>query len=247
MGMTWLVPDWPAPSNVRACVTLRDSPGASLPPFDRCNLGNRCGDDPAHVAANRAGLVGALDLPSAPRWLRQVHGRAVASFTDAVDDTIEPEVDAATTDDAGIVLAVLTADCLPVLVCRRDGSAVGIAHAGWRGLAAGVIEATCRQLATPHGDLIVWLGPAIGAASYEVGEEVRAAFVDADAGAADAFVATRPGHWTCDLVVLARRRLAAAGIGAVFGGGFDTFTDQRFYSYRREARTGRFATLVWRD
>jgi polyphenol oxidase len=247
MSASWLEPDWPAPPNVHARVTLRQSPGISSPPFDRCNLGSRCGDDPAHVAANRAGLIGALGMPSAPRWLQQVHGHAVAPLVGGVDDDAKPEADAATTETAATVLAVLTADCLPVIVCRRDGSAVGIAHAGWRGLAAGVIDATCRQLATSGTDLMAWLGPAIGAASYEVGAEVRAAFVDTDAGAADAFAATRPGHWTCDLAALARRRLASVGVGHVFGGDFDTRNDARFYSYRRDARTGRFATLVWRD
>lgn len=247
MALTWLVPDWPAPAKVQVRVTTRQSPGVSQPPFDRANLGSRCGDDPGHVAMNRAGLVGALGLPAAPRWLRQVHGTAVVPLRAGGNGDEEPEADAATADEAGIVLAVLTADCLPVVVCRRDGSAIGVAHAGWRGLAGGVIEATCRQLATPHGELIAWLGPAIGASSYEVGAEVRAAFVDVDGGADAAFAPTRPGHWTCDLAALARRRLIAAGVDAVFGGGYDTFTDRRFYSYRRDAHTGRFATLAWRD
>ena len=249
MDAAWLAPEWPAPPNVHVRVTTRRSPGVSLPPFDGANLGSRCGDDPAHVATNRAALVRALGLPAAPRWLQQVHGVAVAAFTAAPVDPLEaePEADAATTRDAGTVLAVLTADCLPVVLCTRDGAAVGIAHAGWRGLAGGVIEATCRHLTAPASELMAWLGPAIGPASYEVGAEVRAAFVDADAGAAAAFVPTRAGHWTCDLYALARRRLAAMGVERVSGGGVDTFSDARFYSYRRDPRTGRFATLVWRD
>ncbi|HNR92212.1 MAG TPA: peptidoglycan editing factor PgeF [Dokdonella sp.] len=240
----WLVPDWPAPPNVRARVSLRGSPGVSLAPWDRCNLGSRCGDDPAAVAANRAGLVGALGLPAIPCWLHQVHGVEVA-LVDRVDSAAEPVADAAMTAQAGRVLAVLTADCLPVLLCRADGSAVAAAHAGWRGLAAGVLEAACDALGSSDREVLAWLGPAIGAASYEVGDEVREAFVRIDAAAEAAFAPTRPGHWTCDLYTLACQRLAARGVSGVHGGGFDTLTDPRFYSYRREARTGRFASLVW--
>jgi YfiH family protein len=143
------------------------------------------------------------------------------------------------------VLAILTADCMPVLLCADDGTAVGIAHAGWRGLSDGVIEATIAQLGVAPASLLAWLGPAIGARSYEVGDEVRAAFVDADANDTDAFAPTRPGHWTCDLYALARARLARAGVTRVAGGGFDTFVDARFYSYRRDRETGRFASLAW--
>jgi len=239
-----VVPDWPAPANIHARVTTRTLPGRSKPPFDHCNLGSRCGDAPDAVAANRAALVDALELPAAPRWLQQVHGIEVH---DADRDPLanEPEADAAVTRAAGRVLCVLTADCLPVLLCADDGSAVGIAHAGWRGLAGGVIEAAVDRLGVVPASIIAWLGPAIGAPSYEVGDEVRAAFVENDADSADAFVATRPGHWLCDLYALARRRLAAAGVAAVYGGGFDTFADARFYSYRRDRETGRFASLIW--
>jgi hypothetical protein len=146
----------------------------------------------------------------------------------------------------GTVLSILTADCLPVLFCADDGSEIGAAHAGWRGLAGGVLEATLTQLHSPRERLLAWLGPCVGAASYEVGEEVRAAFVVPDAAAAGCFVPTRPGHWQCDLAALARRRLAAAGVTRIHGGGFDTFGDARFYSYRRDgARSGRFASLIW--
>ncbi|MBN8480962.1 MAG: peptidoglycan editing factor PgeF [Xanthomonadales bacterium] len=244
----WLVPDWPAPANVHACISLRQSPGHSRPPFDRCNLGSRCGDEPAAVAANRSGLARSLALPSAPRWLHQVHGIAVAG-DDMIAGVDEPRADAAVTSMPGAVLAVLTADCLPVLLCRADGSAVAAAHAGWRGLAGGVIEAACAALDCGRGEseVIAWLGPAIGPASYEVGGEVRDAFLRRDAGADGAFAPTRPGHWHCDLDALARRRLAAAGVDAIYGGGFDTYTDARFYSYRRDSATGRFASLVWRS
>ncbi len=241
----WLVPDWPAPANVHARVSLRRSPGMSLPPYASCNLGTRCGDDAAAVAWNRSRLAAVLDLPSAPRWLQQVHGIAVAEVDD-LDAATEPRADAAVTSRVGTVLAVLTADCLPVLLCRTDGSAVAAVHAGWRGLAAGVVEAACAALASRGDEVMAWLGPAIGPASYEVGDDVLDAFVRTDAGADEAFAPTRPGHWHCDLYALARRRLAAGGVAAVHGGGFDTFADARFYSYRRAALTGRFASLVWR-
>lgn len=240
----FLIPDWPAPPNIRAVVTTRALPGASKPPFDRFNLASRCGDDPVAVIANREALIEALTLPEPPRWTRQVHGCEVYD-ADAILADAEPTADASVTRIAGRVLAILTADCLPVFLCSDDGTAAGLAHAGWRGLAGGVIEATVAHLAVPSGSLIAWLGPAIGPRSYEVGDEVRAAFVEFDANAADAFEATRPGHWWCDLYALARLRLAAVGVGRVFGGGFDTFADARFYSYRRDGEAGRFASLLW--
>ena len=238
----WLRPDWPAPAGVRAAVSTRQVPGTSAVPFERFNLGSRCGDAPAAVAANRAAVVSMLELPAPPRWLRQVHGIAVATS----GALAEPEADAAVTRTRGEPLAILTADCLPVLFCTADGTEVAAAHAGWRGLAAGVLEATLGQLRTAPGGVIAWLGPCIGAVSYEVGAEVRDAFVADDAGAEACFVTTRPGHWLCDLAGLARRRLERAGVSAIYGGGFDTLADPRFYSYRRDAaRSGRFATLIW--
>lgn len=239
-----VVADWPAPPGVRACVTTRVIAGESRPPFDRFNLGGRCGDVPQAVAANRAALTTLANLPAPPCWLRQVHGARVADV-DAAGAQAEPEADAAVTRHPGTVLAILTADCLPVLLCADDASVVGAAHAGWRGLAAGVLEATVASMQVPPARLSAWIGPAIGAASYEIGDDVRAAFVDSDPGAGGAFTVSRPGHWLCDLPALARRRLEAAGIARVHGGGFDTCRDDRFYSYRRERETGRFATLVW--
>jgi YfiH family protein len=243
-GEGFLIPDWPAPPNIRAVVTTRVLPGASKPPFDRFNLGSRCGDHAAAVIANREALIKVLALPEPPRWTRQVHGREVYD-ADAILADAEPTADASVTRIAGRVLAILSADCLPVFLCSDDGTAAGLAHAGWRGLAGGVIESTVARLAVPSASLIAWLGPAIAPRSYEVGDEVRAAFVEVDANAADAFEATRPGHWLCDLYALARRRLAAVGVDRVFGGGFDTFADARFYSYRRDGETGRFASLLW--
>ena len=243
---TFVIPGWPAPDNVHAVVTPRLLPGRSPAPFDAFNLGSRCGDDPAAVAAHRAALVRLLDLPAPPRWLRQVHGIAVFDADAGADAPVEPVADAAIARANGRVLAVLTADCLPILFCADDGSAIAAAHAGWRGLAAGVVEATVRRLGLAPSRLLAWLGPAIGPASYEVGEDVRTAFVAADPSAREAFAPTRPGHWRCDLYALARARLAALGVDRVHGGGLDTFTDPRLYSYRRDGETGRFASLVWR-
>jgi YfiH family protein len=245
MTDTWIFPDWPAPPQVHAAITTRQGPGISATPFERFNLGLRNGDSADAVGANRSALQQALALPAAPRWLRQVHGINVAELG-PLPSADEPQADAAVSHIPGTVLAILTADCLPVLFCAEDGGEIAAAHAGWRGLAGGVLEATVQQLQTPPARLLAWLGPCIGPASYEVGEEVRAAFVTHAAAAADGFVPTRPGHWRCDLTVLARQRLAAAGITRIHGGGFDTLTDPRFYSYRGEgARSGRFASLIW--
>lgn len=245
MTDTWIFPDWPAPSRVHAAITTRQGPGISAAPFDRFNLGLRSGDSIEAVGANRSALQQALRLPSAPRWLHQVHGVNVAQLG-PLPGASEPQADAAVSHIPGTVLAILTADCLPVLFCAADGSEIGAAHAGWRGLAAGVLEATLTQLETPPARLLAWLGPCIGAASYEVGEEVREAFAAPDAAAAAHFVPTRPGHWRCNLAALARPRLQAAGVRYVHGGDYDTLADARFYSYRRDgARSGRFASLVW--
>ena len=245
MTDSWIFPDWPAPPQVHAAITTRHGPGISAPPFDRFNLGLRSGDAGDAVHANRGAMQQVLGLPSAPRWLRQIHGINVAKLG-PLSSVDEPEADAAVSHIPGTVLAILTADCLPVLFCADDGSGIGAAHAGWRGLAAGVLEATLTQLETPPRHVLAWLGPCIGATSYEVGEEVRQAFVVSDAAAADCFVPTRPGHWLADLAALARRRLQAAGVQLIRGGGFDTHADARFYSYRRDgARSGRFASLIW--
>lgn len=245
MTDTWIFPDWPAPSRVHAAITTRQGPGISAAPFDRFNLGLRSADAVDAVQANRSALQQALRLPSAPRWLRQVHGAGVAELG-PLPSADEPQADAAVSHIPGTVLAILTADCLPVLFCTTDGRAVAAAHAGWRGLQAGVLEAALNSLQAPPTQVMAWLGPCIGKASYEVGEEVRDAFIVCDAGAAEGFEPTRPGHWLCDLAWLARRRLQAAGMTRVHGGGFDTRTDDRFYSYRRDgAQSGRFASLIW--
>jgi YfiH family protein len=238
----WLVADWPAPPNVHAAVTTRDDPESVRPSPYGFNVGTRCGDESDAVARNRAFLCEALSLPSAPRWLRQVHGTRVA--VEPTGD--EVEADAAVTRTPGVVLAIQTADCLPVLFCADDGSEIGAAHAGWRGLATGVLENTLAAMHAQRENIIAWFGPAIAAPSYEVGDEVREAFLAHDPAAAPAFTVTRPGHWLCDLYALARQRLHAAGVIRIFGGGLDTFTDPRLHSYRRDgAHSGRMVSLIW--
>lgn len=240
--------DWPAPPDVRAFTTLRHGAGRSRAPFDSFNLGTRYGqyrDDPAVVEANRAELIERFELPSPPRWLHQVHGTGVVRFgQEAAGD--EPDGDAAVTAEPGVVLAILTADCLPVVFASDDGRVIGAAHAGWRGLAGGVLERTVESMRVAPERLLAWLGPAAGPQAYEIGEEVHEAFVGTDPRAASAFESTRPGHWRVDLYALARLRLEDAGVTRIHGGGLCTITDaQRFYSHRRDAQTGRMATLVW--
>ncbi len=238
----WIVPDWPAPARVKALITTRNG-GVSPPPFDTLNLATHVGDDPAAVARNRARLRREATLPAEPRWLDQVHGRLVADLDGEAPPCC---ADAAVTSTPGEVCAVLTADCLPVLLCDRAGRRVAAAHAGWRGLCGGVIEAAVKALGVEGGAVMAWLGPAIGPGAFEVGDEVRAAFVDVDPAAAVAFSPAGGGHWRADLYRLARQRLADCGVGFVGGGGYCTVTEaDRFFSYRRDGRTGRMASLIW--
>lgn len=241
---------WPAPKVVHGFTTLRHGAGVSRPPFDSFNLGLRSGDDEAVVLRNRQQLSEHANVPAAPHWLRQVHGAGVVRFDGDDDSAIEREADAAVTSMPGVVLAILTADCLPVLFAAKDGREVGAAHAGWRGLAAGVLEATVAAMHTAPDRLVAWLGPAAGARKYEIGVEVYDAFVAQDWSAASAFTTTRPHHWNVDLYALARRRLEKAGLRAadIHGGALCTIADpQSFYSHRRDQRTGRMASLVWMD
>lgn len=238
--MQFIEPDWPAPEAVRALTTTRAG-GVSLPPYDSLNLGDHVGDDPAAVAENRRRLR--AFLPAEPRWLVQVHGTAVA-HADALQHPAE--ADAAVAFTPGTVCAVLTADCLPVLLCDRQGTRVAAAHAGWRGLAAGVLEASVTAMHCEPSDILAWLGPAIGPQAFEVGEDVREAFVRDLPAAAVAFVPGQPGKWLADIYRLARLRLARAGVNGIHGGGFCTYSDgARFYSYRRDKATGRMASLIW--
>lgn len=240
----WIVPDWPAPARVRAFATTRAG-GVSEGEYGSLNLGEVAGDDPARVRENRR-IVGA-HLPSTPRWLAQVHGAAVADL-DAPAQDGSAVADAAVTSVPGRVAVVLTADCLPVLLCREDGSRVAAAHAGWRGLAAGVLENAVAALGGEAARTFAWLGPAIGPSAFEVGPEVRHAFVSVDRGAADAFVPGRGDRYMADLYALARRRLARAGVGGISGGGYCTHSErERFFSYRREKRSGRLGAFIWID
>lgn len=235
----WIVPDWPAAPGVRALITTRAG-GVSAGRYASLNLGSGVGDDPGCVARNRA-IVGAC-LPGEPKWLKQVHGIRIIEAEQAAPGT---EADGAIVRDPGVVCAVLTADCVPVLLCDKAGSAVGIAHAGWRGLAAGIVEGVVQAMGASAREVRAYLGPGIGPRAYEVGEEIRNVFVDRDPGAAAAFEPRHNGKYLADLYRLARRRLAAAGVVEVYGGGFCTAGEERFFSYRRDGITGRMASLVW--
>ena len=241
----WIVPDWPAPARVRAFVTTREG-GMSAGEYASLNLGTKSGDDPARVAANRQAVQ--AHLPSFPCWLTQVHGTAVADL-DAVGDGERLRADAAVTSLANRVAAVLTADCLPVFLCLPDASRVAVAHAGWRGLAAGVLENALAALGGDPSRVLAWLGPAIGPQAFEVGPEVRAAFLCAPhEEAASAFAACGAEKYKADLYALARQRLARAGVHRVTGGGSCTYTQERqFFSYRRVKASGRMGAFIWID
>jgi YfiH family protein len=270
----WITPDWPAPPIVKAAATLRTG-GVSEGAFSSLNLGSHVGDAPAAVSENRRLLRAALKLPAEPTWLNQVHGVNVVDASgsaagDAASGKVvdasssnaraqnnlanaqggkpaaAPTADASVARGAGAVCVVMTADCLPVLFCDRDGTRVGAAHAGWRGLAGGVLGATLKALDAPPSQLMAWLGPAIEQDAFEVGDEVREAFLKLADDNAEAFKANARGRWQADLYRLARNELARLGVTAVYGGGFECFADsERFFSYRRENRTGRMASLVW--
>jgi len=238
----FVLPDWSAPATVRAVVTTRIG-GVSHGPYDSFNLATHVGDDPQAVHANRAALHATLHLPSDPVWLRQVHGIKVV---DAAHCSAEPEADGAIARVPGKVCVVLTADCLPVFLCDRRATRVAVLHAGWRGLANGILEAGVQALDCPGRDLMAWLGPAIGPQAFEVGEEVRHAFMAHDLQAGQAFLAHGAGKYLADLYLLARQRLSRLEVGEVTGGSFCTVTDaKRFYSYRRDGATGRMASLIW--
>lgn len=259
--MPLLFPDWAAPPGVRAAFTLR-SGGASVPPWDSLNLGVHVGDDPLAVAANRRRVAQALSLPAEPCWLAQVHGTGVhevervgpaaeAATADAraADAPVAdpPVADAAVTRSRGAVLAIQVADCLPVLLASDDGAVLGAAHAGWRGLVAGVVERTVECMGHPPARLVAWLGPCIGPQQFEVGEEVREAFLAAG-DAPGAFRQSPAGRWLCDLPAIARGRLQRLGVERVAGGEWCTVADPvRFFSHRRDRLTGRMAALLWHD
>jgi polyphenol oxidase len=243
----WFEADWPAPRGVRVLSTLRGEAGSgvSRAPYACFNLGDHVGDDPAAVAENRRRLKQAAALPAEPSWLAQVHGVTVVDLDSA---RLKGPADGAVARGAGKVCAILTADCLPIVLATDSGDMVAAAHAGWRGLAAGVIEATVRAMAVPAGRLMAWLGPAIGPQHFEVGAEVRDALLSGDAHAVDGFAQNSRGRFMADLWMLARRRLETLGVIRIYGGGECTFTrTDRYFSHRRDGITGRQATLIWRE
>lgn len=239
--LQFIVPDWPAPAKVKALSTTRHG-GMSIAPFDSLNLAEHVGDDLQSVAANRT-LLG-QHIPMEPLWLTQVHGKSVAN---AACTCPHAEADAAIARMDYRICAIMTADCLPVLLCDKAGTAVGAAHAGWRGLCDGVLEATVTAMQVPGEEILAWLGPAIGPTAFEVGEEVRTAFLAHDAAAASAFLPGKTeGKWLANLYQLARQRLASCGVTQIYGGAHCTFTEKEtFFSYRRDGQTGRMASLIW--
>ncbi|MDE0372942.1 MAG: peptidoglycan editing factor PgeF [Rhodospirillales bacterium] len=256
-------PDWPAPARVRAASTLRGG-GVSRGSYASLNLSAGVGDDEANVARNRRIFSEMLELPAEPLWLGQVHGIRIldldsgdpATANDLAgqlspgpsNSTQPPTADGAVTSRGGQPCAVLTADCLPVLLCDTSGSRVGAAHAGWRGLAGGVLESAVRCMDVDPGRLLAWIGPGIGPAAYEVGNDVLERFTASDPDAARCFTSNSNGRWQADLYGLARRRLRAAGVPAVHGGSWCAHTESnRFFSHRREAPCGRMATVIWLD
>lgn len=239
-----IIPAWPAPANIKAMQTTRHG-GVSPAPYDTLNLGMHVEDDPLNVARNRQLLN--TYVPTEPVWLNQVHGVAVV---DAGHASCVPDADAAWSQTKRAVCAVMTADCLPVLFCNREGSVVAAAHAGWRGLCDGVIEATIAAMLVPAESLLAWLGPAIGPRAFEVGAEVRQEFISRQREAEAAFAPVDEGKWLGDIYMLARLRLMRTGVTDIYGGGVDqefcTYTDsERFFSFRRDGRTGRMASLIW--
>ncbi len=236
-----IIPDWPAPAGIHALVTTRTG-GVSTGPHSSFNLGLKAGDDAAAVMHNRARLQ--TLLPQPPRWLAQVHGSLVVD-ADSLNEA--PEADASVAVKTGTVCTIMIADCLPVLFCDRGGSCVGAAHAGWRGLAGGVLANIVARMPAAPADLIAWIGPGIGREAFEVGDDVWQAFCTSHPENADAFRRHTPGKWLCDLPALARKALQRAGVASIHDSKLCTYSDpQRFYSYRRDGVTGRMAALVWR-
>jgi hypothetical protein len=248
--MELIEPNWPAPPWVRAYATTR-SGGVSRGAYASLNLGDHVGDQPDRVERNRQLLRERLALPAEPAWLCQVHGcHLVADRFQVHNDGLGPtvEADGMTAHGPGTVCVVMTADCLPVLMCDRRGTRVAAVHAGWRGLAAGILEQACAAMERSAGELLIWLGPAIGAQAFEVGDEVRERFIGPDPVTRAAFLPTARGTWLADLAGLARRRLARLGVTEVHGGEYCTLSEpERFFSYRRDGVTGRMASLIWLD
>ncbi len=241
-GIEIIEPDWPAPPCVHAAFTLRVG-GVSTGPFASLNLGAQVGDGPEAVAENRLRVRQRLHLPADPTWLQQIHGTVIA---DLDEGGVRGPADAAMTRRSDRVCVIQVADCVPVLFAALDGSAVAAAHAGWRGLSAGVLESTVRSLGTEARQLCAWLGPGIGPRHFEVGDDVHAAFLAGDSAAGADFQANARGRWQCDLLALVRRRLSKLGVSEISGGNHCTYAEpERFFSYRRDGQCGRMAALVW--
>lgn len=238
-----ILPQWPQPESVRSCSTTRQG-GVSLPPYASLNLGSHVADSPEHVAINRQRIIEIASLPAAPHWLEQVHSTDVARLTrQTPHHTLR--ADAAYTDEPGVVCAAMSADCLPVLFCSQAGDEVAAAHAGWRGLNAGILENTISAFRARPENIMAWFGPAIGPQQFEVGNEVREAFMASDPLAASAFT-PRGEKYLADIYLLARLRLQAVGVSHIFGGDCCTVSDpSQFFSYRRDGITGRLASLIW--
>lgn len=239
----YLIPDWPAPVNIKSCVTKRRG-GVSIGSFSSFNMGLRSGDVLEHILTNREQMAVDFGWQNKAQWLMQVHGTTVVTATTTGE---EQEGDAVWTDQQALSCAVLTADCLPVLFCDQQGTVVAAAHAGWKGLLAGVLEETIKAMGKPSDQLMAWMGPAISQQHFEVGPEVRAAFVARDTDAKDAFSQGNGDRWQADLYQLARQRLEVAGISSVYGGGLCTFSQlNEFFSYRRDGQaSGRLASVIW--
>ena len=244
--LEFVYPDWPAPVHVKALTTTRNG-GFSVGPYASFNLSNLVGDEPGNVRRNRALLSEVQKLPADPIWLTQVHGTRVI---DAFDAGPREEADGCVTGTPGVVCAVLTADCLPIFLCDRRSTRIGVLHAGWRGLAGGIVEEGLRKIQLPTANLLAWLGPAIGPSAYEVSDEVRQAFILVDRELGEAFtpVPSHKGHWLADLYDIARRRLQAQGVHSVYGGLRCTLREHNlFFSHRRDGNCGRMASLIWLD
>ncbi|WP_199609176.1 peptidoglycan editing factor PgeF [Flocculibacter collagenilyticus] len=245
-------PNWPAPAQIKAYVTSRAG-GLSAPPYQSFNLAQHVGDNTSHVTANRTLLQEQLDLPSKPIWLNQVHGTHVIHISEDYLATFQanartpefaPECDGSLTALENVVCTVLTADCLPLLFTNKQGTQVAAVHAGWRGLGAGIIEQTLALFHCEPADILVWLGPAIGATKFEVGQDVYKFFIAKNPQDSKAFN-IEGKKWLADIYQLAKLRLNRAGVTDIFGGEECTFTDPRFFSYRRDGVTGRMASLIW--
>lgn len=244
MSLEYITPDWPASKNIRCKTTTRKG-GFSRNIYKGLNLGLHVNDDAKHVQKNRQLLKGDLNLPNDPIWLNQVHGSQVIQLSDAIDKNLS--ADAVYTEEVGVICAVLTADCLPVVFCTQSGSYVAVAHAGWRGLLNGVLENTLRALPIDNAGIMCWLGPAIGPNIFEVGEEVYEQFVIKDSMHENSFQMQNNSKYLANIYQLAKNVLSSNGVKNVYGGEFCTHTQEdRFFSYRRDGQTGRMATLIWK-